>query len=220
MVDFSKELKDAQTIKPVMSPDPKLVWLDLETTGLDPEEGVILEIGVIITDLELKELDRRSWVLQHSRENILTMMDDYVLNMHMTNGLLKDVWAPGSVSDAINPSGYLATLVKRRETQLREVEGWIRRTCDFTNTKHSYLAGSSIHFDRTWLAEHAPTILDTVSYRMLDVSTFKVAFPGLLTQREGGPAHRALDDLDYSIDQLRQMREKLGLTAVAEEEVT
>ena len=64
-----------------------------------------------------------------------------------------------------------------------------------------------------WLKKHAPGIAGTVSYRVGDVSAFKVFFPNLLSQPAGGPAHRALDDLDYSIDQLRQMRTLLGMVS-------
>ena len=191
--------------------DPKLVWLDLETTGLDPKKGSILEIGVIVTDLELNEIERRSWVLQYSRDSILTSMNDFVLNMHMSNGLLKKVWATRRLGEVVT-ADFLHRLDVDRAKTILGAHAWIRRATADTEAKDCYLAGSSIHFDRAWLVEHAPEIVETVSYRMVDVSTFRVAFPGLLIDQERGDVtHRALTDLEFSIDQLRQMREKLGL---------
>ncbi len=179
---------------------PKLVWLDLETTGLVPDEGEILEIGAIITELDLTEKARKGWILPHRRENILTKMNDYVLKMHLSSGLLAathDLFGKGQVS---------------RAQIYSDVEAWIRQKCDWMPEKECYLSGSSIGFDKGWLQHHAPAILDTVSYRVGDVSAFKVFFPGLLDQFIVHTEPKlALDDLDYSIDQLRQMRELLSL---------
>ncbi len=163
--------------------DPKLVWLDLETTGLDPKKGSILEIGVIVTDLELNEIERRSWVLQYSRDSILTSMNDFVLNMHMSNGLLKKVWATRRLGEVVT-ADFLHRLDVDRAKTILGAHAWIRRATADTEAKDCYLAGSSIHFDRAWLVEHAPEIVETVSYRMVDVSTFRVAFPGLLIDQD------------------------------------
>jgi oligoribonuclease len=191
-----------------MTPAPKLVWLDIETTGLDPQHGVIFEMGIIVTDLELKEHARSSWVLRHARSRVLNLMDDYVLNMHMTNGLLKEVWGVPNEHEANNE--FAARLDKERRTKVNNIVRWIQNSTGETTPRDCYMAGSSIHFDRAWLAVHYPKILEQVSYRMVDVSSFKVAFPDLLTQ-PNKPEHRALGDLEYSINQLAQMREKLGL---------
>lgn len=211
--DFAKALESALPQKPTMTPSPKLVWLDLETTGLDPKQGSILEIGVVITDLNLVEADRKAWILPYDRDVVLPSMNDYVLNMHMANGLLRDVWAKQGEGETLYT--FHQRLDDERRKIGRSIEQWIRKTCSFEKSKHLYLAGSSIHFDRGWLAVHFPGILETVSHRMVDVSTFKAAFPGLLTQpmfeAQVKAQHRALADLDYSIDQLQQMREKLGL---------
>lgn len=179
-------------------PDKKLlVWLDLETTGLDPDEGQILEIGIIVTDLELKEVRRRSWTLLHCREDVIGLMDDYVLEMHLKSGLLKRCWAKGN-----NP----VDAADVRERTWAEVSRFLKEATRGAEPKNCYLAGSSIHFDRSWLEDHAPEVLVAVSHRMLDVSSYKVAFPGLLNQPDE-PAHRVMEDLEYSIDQHRQMRQ-------------
>ena len=191
----------------------KLVWLDLETTGLIPSKGVILEIGVVITDLELNEIDRRAWIFPHDRSAVLGLMNDYVLNMHMGNGLLKEVWRTPNTNES--QSEFSARLAYDRVKTIKSIKQWIYLSSGKTTfPKDCFLAGSSIHFDRAWLTVHAPEILETVSYRMGDVSSFKVFFPGLLTQPTPGTvttAHRALTDLNCSIDQLSQMRAKLGM---------
>lgn len=189
---------------------PALVWLDLETTGLDAHDGAILEVGVIITHLDLNEVSRNSWVMKYDRDDVLPMMDDYVLNMHLSSGLLKQVWGDRNQGEEV--CEFRSRLDERNMRIWSAIKSFIvGQTSKVHNT---YLAGSSIHFDRTWLSAHvgAEDILNLVSHRMVDVSLFKVAFPGLLVQPSGQAAsHRALADLDYSIDQLAQMREKLCL---------
>ena len=185
--------------------DPRLIWMDLETTGLVPAEGVILEIGVVITDLELAETARKSWVVPHDRAQILHMMDDYVLKMHLSSGLLEEVWA--------DKTGFKATQKNRDNIELA-IRNFIITETMGQNGKDRFLCGSSVGgFDMQWLKKHASSILDTMSYRVGDVSAFKVFFPGML-ESSGDPAHRALADLDFSINQLRQMRDQLGLGAV------
>ena len=155
MVDFAKALQDAEVVDFNKSLQ-KLVWLDLETTGLDPDTGVILEIGVIVTDLELNEHSRQRWVLPYVREDILTMMDDYVLKMHLKSGLLKEVWQSNRISDP--------GLEAARRNIYGQVASWIRNACQHTRVKHCHLSGSSVgSFDLAWLRKHAPGISDTVS---------------------------------------------------------
>lgn len=186
-----------------------LVWLDLETTGLCPYDGAVLEAGVIVTDMELNEVARKAWTFQYDRDDVLPMMDDYVLNMHLSSGLLKQVWGTRRCEE--NDHEFHKRLSLKNDQTWKAICSFI--TAKTGKPKNTYLAGSSVYFDRKWLeAENAPAkLVKLVSHRMVDVSTFKVAFPDLLTQPEGGPAHRALDDLDYSIGQLRQMRKLLGL---------
>ena len=81
-----------------MSYDPtawqfeRIMWLDLETTGLDPETGLILEVAVVVTNRWLKELARESIVIPHSVEALEAAgMDDFVRDMHTENGLLDEV---------------------------------------------------------------------------------------------------------------------------------
>lgn len=180
----------------------KLVWMDLETTGLHPDDGVILEVGVVITDRELTEVDRRSWVIPHERSEILGKMNDFVLKMHLTSGLLEEVWSG---------STFRATQKKRDQIEA-EIRRFIVTNTANTDQKHIHLCGNTVgSFDMQWLKRHAASVLGVMSYRVGDVSAFKVFFPGLLDQTDEGAAHRVMPDLEYSIQQLRQMREQVGL---------
>ena len=164
-----------------------LLWLDLETSGLDPGEGVILEACAILTDMDLNEIRRVKFVVGHERENILDTMDDYVLKMHLDNGLLKEVWQ--SNRHIVRVDEELAALASHH---------WLSAKC------RVYLAGSSIHFDRKWVAVHMPRLDKALHYRMVDVSSFTTAFPGVLTKTVSG-GHRAESDIENSIAIHRQL---------------
>ena len=178
--------------------DVRLVWIDLETTGLDPSRGLVLEVGVIITDLGLCEFARRSVVFRHPRQEILEVIDDVPLRMHAASGLLLECFAADGVEGVPTWASWhqvidLVTAHRRRGFRL-------------------HLAGSSVHFDRAWLAEHCPALLELCHHRILDVSGYLVAFPGLLGDYSSRPvAHRAIADLEFSIEQHRAMRALLGL---------
>lgn len=182
----------------------RLIWLDLETTGLDPEKGVILEVAARATDVFGRPVDGPppySAVFRHAREGYLTKMDNYVLSMHLRSGLLEkaltDNW--GLMEERENDRQW------RNLEQRFRTWAWARG-----EPKHTYLAGNSIHFDRAWLAVHAPWLLKFVSHRMLDVSAFKVAAPDLYP-KQGEVAHRALDDVNAALAAYREIRQSLGL---------
>jgi oligoribonuclease len=183
---------------------PYFLWLDLETTGLNPKDDVVLEVGAVLTDRQLRPLSVFNKVCIHLRSAILAKMDDYVLKMHLDSGLLSEVWEAEKT-----PLQVLVNLSDWVQSELM--------LADSTGSK-LYLAGSSISFDWGFLDQGLPPNIDLRSilhYRKVDVSVYKVCFPTLLKQPEGGPAHRVLEDINYSIDQQRQMDELLGDAARA-----
>jgi oligoribonuclease len=167
--------------------------MDLEMTGLDPAKDVIVEIATIVTDDELEIVAEGPDLVVHQPPEALEGMESVVVDMHTSSGLLTAI-AASAIS--LEEAGQ-ATLAFIREhvPEARTVP----------------LCGNSIGTDRRFLAAHLPEIEDHLHYRSVDVSTIKELtrrwYPGAL---EGVPrkatAHRALDDIRESIDELRWYR--------------
>ena len=164
-----------------------LLWIDLETTGTDPQHDLILEIGAVVTDWELRTVGQMSRVISHNPETVSTLCDPFVFQMHLTNGLLDEV--KDSYIDLLEASHHVVEFAKEHKA--------IGGPC----------AGSTPQFDRAFLRAHGSPIDKLFNHRVLDVSSFKawqsehgVAFP----PRKG--VHRALPDIHESIELLRAMR--------------
>jgi oligoribonuclease len=167
-----------------------LVWLDMEMTGLDPEENVPIEVAIIVTTKELVELDVFETTIWQP-ESKLALMSPYVRNMHTVNGLL--------------------ARVQRSEIELQRAE----KNMIATLAKHcapfdGVLCGNSIHQDRRFLVKYFPAFERLLSYRMVDVSSIKE-----LVKRWYGPSaaftkakgeHTALSDIRESIEELKHYR--------------
>ncbi|AMA00234.1 hypothetical protein [Corynebacterium glutamicum] len=153
---------------------PAFVGLDIETTGLDPHEGVILELGMVIFDHALQPLTARSWLL-NDWEDHPGELEPVVIEMHEQSGLFLD-------------------LISAHHPPLSEVEAHARWWLRDNQAEHLPMLGSSITFDRTWLATHAPRLLDTFHYRSLDATSIKLA---VLAQHHNSPH---LTDITHWID--------------------
>ncbi len=168
-----------------------MVWIDLEMTGLDPEQHVIVEIATIITDSDLHVIEEGPHIIVHHPENVLDRMDDWSRTQHQDSGLLDKVRA--SNDDC---------------SQAEE------RTLDFIS-KHcqkgeSPLCGNSVWQDRRFLTKYMPHLESFLHYRIIDVSTVKELvkrwYPDL-PRFEKKKSHLALDDIHESIGELRYYRE-------------
>lgn len=166
-----------------------LLWLDVETTGLDPKRESLLEVGAIVTDERLVELGRFSSLVR-PRDGALDGMIPVVREMHEGSGLLEELRAGAPAWGEVR-----------------------RRFMEFVEARSGgggdvYLAGSSVHFDRSFLAEALPELLPRMSHRVLDVSTLKVIAKLWRPELEGfrmgrPPAHRVIEDLEASMAELR-----------------
>jgi oligoribonuclease len=178
----------------------RLVWVDLEMTGLDPARDEIVEIAAIVTDGELTELDTGvSFVVRPPDLTILDGMDEVVVRMHTESGLLEDI--PGGVTLAEAGAAVLA-YVRGHAPEARKAP----------------LAGSSVYVDRGFLARYLPELDAHLHYRLVDVSTIKELarrwYPRTYFNapaKTGG--HRALADIRESIAELRYYRQTLFVPA-------
>ena len=173
----------------------RLIWLDLEMTGLDPANDSILEIATIVTDAELNELAVGPvHAIWHPPE-VLQKMDDWNTEHHKASGLWQRVL--------------------QREVGMHEAE---RDTLDFlaqwTGQGASPLCGNSICQDRRFLSRLMPELEGWFHYRNLDVSTLKELAsrwaPAVLAEFTKENRHEALADIRESIAELRHYRESMG----------
>ncbi|WPJ93449.1 oligoribonuclease [Corynebacterium sp. UMB2355A] len=177
----------------VPAKNDRIVWVDLEMTGLDTSRHVIVEVAALVTDAQLEILDDGLDLVVHATEDELAEMDDFVLNMHTENGLLDEIRS-SSVSIKEAEDAVLALIEKH---------------CDPDHP--APLAGNSIATDRSFIREQMPRLDAALHYRMIDVSTIKELsrrwFPrAYYNQPEKGLAHRALADIVESIQELDYYR--------------
>lgn len=173
--------------------DNRIVWVDLEMTGLDPSRHVIVEVAALVTDAELNIIDDGVDLVVHATDAELAEMDDFVTEMHSSNGLLDDIKA-STVS------------IEEAEDAVLEL---VAKHCDPAHP--APLAGNSIATDRTFIRAQMPRLDDALHYRMIDVSTVKELsrrwFPkAYYNQPEKSMAHRALADIVESIRELDYYR--------------
>lgn len=131
------------------------VFLDLETTGLDPNLSDILEVGIVVYDKNFNKLGVFSEVAhyRHPDKNPSTWIDPFVVNMHTMNGL----W------DECDASQRSLRQIELDAIEFLKAGGWIKQP----------LAGSTINFDRSFLQTHMLKLHDVFHYRNIDVSSFK-----------------------------------------------
>ena len=167
----------------------RLVWIDLEMTGLDPKRHVIVEVAAVVTDAELTILDEGLDLVVHATEDELDQMDNFVATMHAKSGLDKEI------------RESTVTIEEAEEAVLRLVE----KHCDPNHP--APLAGYAIATDRMFIRTYMPRLDKALHYRMIDVSTIKELARrwhprAYYNQPDKGMAHRALQDIIESIREL------------------
>lgn len=176
-----------------MPQSDRLVWIDLEMTGLSTEKDEIVEIAAIVTEADLTEIDEGVCFVVKPSEAALANMDDFVTNMHTESGLITEI-----------PDGL--SLADAQEKVLTYIKGHI------PDEGKGQLAGSSIYVDRGFLAKYMPEIDQYLHYRLIDVSSIKELsrrwYPKVyFNTPEKTGNHRALADIRESIAELRYYRD-------------
>ena len=185
--------------------ETRLIWIDLEMTGLDTRRDSILEIATVVTDAELNVLaEGPEFAIAHPLAT-LEAMDDWNRNQHRKSGLWQRVLDHGV---------GMADAEARTIKFLRE---WVPE-------RASPMCGNSICQDRRFLHREMPVLEAYFHYRNLDVSTLKELArrwaPRLLAGFQKQSAHTALSDVRDSIAELRHYRQHMGLLAPSTEPAT
>ena len=172
----------------------RLVWIDMEMTGLDPATCVVLEIATIVTDANLDVVAEGPELVVHATEAELARMVPLVQRMHKKSGLTERVRAS-------------ETSVEEAE---RKTLAFVRKHCP-TKGLHP-ICGNTIGTDRRFIATYMPKLDKHLSYRAIDVSSVKELakrwYPDVYAKRpEKQKGHRALADIRESIAELRYWRE-------------
>lgn len=171
----------------------RLVWIDCEMTGLDIRADALIEVAALVTDFELNVLGEGIDLIIKPEDAALDQMGDFVREMHRKSGLLDQL------EDGI-------TLAEAEE----QVLAYVRDHC--VDGSRPPLAGNTVATDRLFLARDLPELERFLHYRIVDVSSIKELsrrwFPRAYFQ---APAklgnHRALADIQESIEELRYYRE-------------
>jgi oligoribonuclease len=172
--------------------DQNLVWIDLEMTGLSPENDRIIEIAVVVTDAQLGNRVEGPVFAVHQSDAALDAMDAWNKGTHGKSGLIDRVKA--STVDEAAASAQVIEFLKL-----------------YVPKNTSPMCGNSICQDRRFLAIHMPQLEAFFHYRNLDVSTLKELAkrwkPEILAGFKKAQAHTALADIHESVDELAYYRE-------------
>lgn len=177
----------------VAAVNDKLVWIDCEMTGLELGSDKLIEIAALVTDSDLNVLGDGVDIVIHCDDDSLASMPDVVTAMHAKSGLTEEV---------------RASTVTMEQAQ-KQVLDYIRTHVPAGTAP---LAGNSIGTDRGFIARDMPELNDYLHYRMIDVSSIKELcrrwYPRIyFGQPPKGLAHRALADIEESIQELRYYRQ-------------
>eukprot|EP01101_Sappina_pedata_P011769 TRINITY_DN7961_c0_g1_i1.p1 TRINITY_DN7961_c0_g1~~TRINITY_DN7961_c0_g1_i1.p1 ORF type:complete len:214 (+),score=74.02 TRINITY_DN7961_c0_g1_i1:96-644(+) len=173
--------------------EDRIIWVDLEMTGLNLDKDQIIEMACIITDGQLNVVAESPNLVIHASDDLLNSMDNWCTKQHGSSGL----------TQACRESTVSLQDAEKIMTEFIQA---------YTKKRVAPIAGSSVHVDRQFLAKQMPSFTNWLTYRIIDVSTVKQLcyrwYPGLSIPTAPGN-HRALDDIKASIESMRFMREKV-----------
>lgn len=176
----------------------RLIWIDLEMTGLDPEKEVILEIASIVTDGDLELVAEGPNIAINHPEEILLAMEKWSMTHHERSGLL----------DRARVSPYDCQSAEQKTLEFLSIH---------CKKGKSPLCGNSVWQDRRFLIRHMPNLGGFFHYRNIDVSSIKELvkrwYPSLPPYKKQ-KNHLALSDIKESINELKYYRQKVFLPKI------
>lgn len=165
----------------------KLLWMDLEMTGLDPQKDVILEVAVDITDFDFKTLATYEACVKQPKDTVVKRMQE-------------NVWWRDYPE---NRDGFVNNLEKGKSL-LQIEQDLVALVEEHFGSEPAVLAGNSIHSDRLFIRQWMPALDLKLHYRMLDVTSWKLLFQGKYQVEFKKPeVHRAFEDVQGSIAELQ-----------------
>lgn len=172
--------------------EKNLVWIDMEMTGLDPEQDKVLEIATIVTDPQLNVVAEGPVIAVHQSDTVFAQMDEWNTRTHGESGLVERCRA-SRIDEATAAQQTLAFLA------------------EYVPQGKSPLCGNSIGQDRRFMVKHMPQLEAYFHYRIIDVSSIKELVrrwqPELLNGFKKKGTHTALEDIRESIQELAYYRE-------------
>ncbi|MDR1512395.1 MAG: oligoribonuclease [Propionibacteriaceae bacterium] len=172
-----------------------LIWIDCEMTGLSLVDDALIEVAALVTDMDLNVLGEGVDLVIRPPQEALAQMDPFVLDMHVHSGLLPEL-------------EHGVTLAEAERAVLDYIREFV------PEPGKAPLAGNTIGTDRAFLARDMPTLESHIHYRNVDVSSLKELakrwYPRVFfTAPDKQGNHRALADIQESIEELRYYREAL-----------
>ncbi len=182
----------------------RLVWVDMEMSGLQPETDRILEIAMIVTDGDLNIVAEGPVLVVHQEDAVLNRMDAWNKGTHGKSGLIDKVKA-STLTEVDVEAACLAFLKQHVKSSI------------------SPMCGNTIHQDRRFMNRYMPKLEAYFHYRNIDVSTIKELCkrwqPEIAKGFSKQQAHTALADIIESVEELRYYREKLFIPTVGDEPI-
>jgi len=182
----------------------RLVWVDMEMSGLLPETDRILEIAMIVTDGDLNIVAEGPVLVVHQEDAVLDRMDAWNKGTHSKSGLIDKVKA-STLTEAEVEAECLAFLKQHVKSSI------------------SPMCGNTIHQDRRFMNRYMPKLEAYFHYRNIDVSTIKELCkrwqPEIAKGFSKQQAHTALADIIESVEELRYYKEKLFIPTIGDEPI-
>ena len=185
---MESQQKEKMTVNLKTFEPSKLLWLDLEMTGLDPKEDLVLELAIEVTDMNLETLDSYENRIKHPKPAVVDRMN-------------KNIWWRDYPE---NRNDFLEGLSEAKPIQAVEKELLRIIEHHFGKDDPVVLAGNSIYNDRLFIKQWFPELELRLHYRMLDVTSFKILMQSRYSVYFEKPeVHRAYEDVQASIAELQ-----------------